>query len=214
MRQIVDRHPRGCSARVLGLALLLAIPLLLLVVNQRQEVIATTLWYIMWLGNLVQKAVPQHAYWVLFVLVALAIAVASLVRRKAHGERSSSETSDHLGRVQQLAQVVRGADRSLYLKWQLARLLGWLVLDSTDYRLPADNDGGVLARFLEDERHASPEVRDYLVAGLDRWPYERTGCITRIKQLLRVRAPVGALDLDPEEAIRFLEDQLEISHDS
>jgi hypothetical protein len=78
MRRLLQGRPMGRVLRILLFVLLLAILLILLVLNQRRETIATGLWYVIWLGNLLYKAVPQGAYWVLFLLVALVITATSL----------------------------------------------------------------------------------------------------------------------------------------
>jgi hypothetical protein len=215
MRRFLKARPSGRTLLAVCFALLLAAPLVLLALNQRQEAITTALWYVIWLLNLVYRAVPQNAYWFLFLLVALVIAVASLIRREGPVQSTSLEEPDRPGRVQRLAQMVRGTDRSLYLRWQLARLLGGLTLDQMARRTTADEEAR-LKRISELETALSPEIVAYLKAGLDRWPYEQVGFRWRVRQLLRMSVPVGALDLDPEKVVLFLEDQgspWEVSYD-
>ncbi len=215
MRRFLQKRPAARVLTFLFLAVLLAIPLILLIVNQRREAIATAVWYVIWVGNLLSKAVPQHAYWILFLLAALVIAVASLVRRGSHLADESAGDLDRPGRVHRLTQMVKRAERSPYMKWQLARLLGGLALEKMARRVPASADGR-LRRLLEGEGDLSPEVLDYLEAGLDRWPYEDQGFRWRIWRFLRGHTPPGALDLDPDRVVQFLEDQgtrLEVSND-
>ncbi len=206
MKRLPPRRLTGLALRIVLFALLLAVPLILLVLNQRRGAIATGLWYVVWIGNLLFKSVPQSAYWVLFLLVALVIAAASLARRARRKQDISHEEPARPGRVQQLARLVRRAERSSYVKWQLARLLGNLTRDVIARQVPGAVDG-MLLPILEDEGDVPPGLMAYLEAGLDRWPHERSSLLGWVRRLLGTSAPIGALDLSPERVVEFLEDQ-------
>lgn len=206
MSRLLVGRPAARLLRLFLFAVLLAVPVILLVLNQRREVIATSVWYIIWFASRVSKSVPQHTYWILFLLTALVITIASLVRR---GRRAADEAAmdlERMGRVHRLAVMVRKAESSPYMRWQLARLLSGLALEKLDGRErgPAS---GELGRLSGDQKAPSPEVLAYLEAGLGRWPHEDSGLRWRIGRLFRTNAPMGALDLDPHRVVLFLEDQ-------
>jgi hypothetical protein len=205
MNELPEKRPTGRVLRLVLLALLLVALLILLILNRRQGTISMALWWVMWLGNLLYKAVPQKAYWVLFLLAALVISIASLVRRRRRVEEAPSEPPARSGRVQHLAVMVRRADGSPYAKWQLARVLGRLTTEKLARQGPGAVNG-TLNQVLEAAKDAPPEVLAYLEAGLDHWPYEHIGFLRLVRRLFRIDAPIGALDLDPERVVEYLED--------
>ena len=206
MKRLLEKRSIGSALRILLFTLLLVVPLVLIVLNQRREAVSTGLWYVVWLGTLIYKSVPQGAYWILFLLVALVVAAASLVRRVRREQGVSSTELARPGRVQHLSRLVRGADQSSYVRWQLARLLGDLTREVIARQGPGAASGE-LEPILAEGSDLPPELRAYLEAGLDRWPHQRSSLRGWVRRLLRISTPIGALDLDPERVVEFLEAQ-------
>lgn len=217
----MTRHPRQAAQpgrawkrpiSILLLVLVLAVPLILTISNRGNETLALLLWYLLWLGNLVFRALPQQLFWVLFVCAALAIAAASLAGRRRKHRRQPAEEPDRVGRVLLMAHAVRRTDQGDYFKWRLARYLGGLAAEAvTSHGLTVADDRLDRLRGLSTD--ISPELMAYFEQGLGRGLLEPTSPSSRLKRWLGVEPKPTALDLAPDIAVRFLEEQLEVPYD-
>lgn len=194
------------------LLLVLVAPLVLMLSRQGRGTVSLLVWYLLWLGDLVFKAMPHLVFWILFLCAALAIALASLVRRRTQIWHRPAVEPSRAGRVRSMARAVRRTDQGDYFKWRLARYLGELAAETAvDHgRVPADER---LARLRGMAAEIPPEILDYLELGLGRGLLEPTSLSARIRQWLRSDPRPSPLDLDPGIVVRFLEEQLEVTDD-
>ncbi len=194
---------------LLGLVLLLAIPLVLVLGDFARKAIAVPLLYILWIGRLLLNSIPQLPFWALLLAVALVVAGASLVGRKKPKRKASKEETDYEGRVRVLTRWIHhAAEGGDYSKWRLAQCLGQLTQEGLACRGRLDPEQ-VKDHLQSGEVNAPPEIQAYLQAGLAPMSYRPAGLFSRLSHRLRLSAQTFPIDLDPERAVQFLEDQLE-----
>jgi hypothetical protein len=197
---------------LLGLVLLLAAPLVLVLRDFAREAIVVPLLYVLWLGRLLFRSIPQPLLWSLFLTLVLFVAVRSLGRRggSAGGMREAEE--EYPGRVWVWARRIQLAARGDYSRWRLAHYLRKLILDVLAHRERLTPEQ-LKRRLGTGEVDAPPAVQAYLRAGLMLMPSGPIGLFSRLRQQLRSRARTSPLDADLESAVQFLENQLEVPHD-
>lgn len=190
---------------------LLAIPLILVVTNQLEGVVSELIWYGMWLGDHLFKAIPQVVYWVLLLITAVVLAVLSLARRRRRVRSVEARRRGQIGQVQQLAESIRRMPNGDYFKRQIAWRLRPLVLEAAHRRgWPAAAAGGhgtgVQTNALP------PQVQAFLAAGAESAPPGNDRLISRLlRRLLRHATP--AFDVDLEGIVQFVEEGLEVAYD-
>jgi hypothetical protein len=197
---------------LLGLVLLMAAPLVLVLRDFAREAIVVPLLYVLWLGRLLFRSIPQPLLWSLFLTLALLVVARSLGGREGPARGMREAQAESPGRVRVWARRIQLADRGDYSRWRLAHYLRTLILDVLAHRERLTPEQ--LRRRLETgEVHAPPAVQAYLQAGLMPMPSGPLGLLSRLRQQFRSRAQVSLLDPSLESAVQFLENQLEVSHD-
>jgi hypothetical protein len=197
---------------LLGLVLLMAAPLVLVLRDFAREAIVVPLLYVLWLGRLLFRSIPQPLLWSLFLTLVLLVAARSLGGREGPARGMREAQAESPGRVRVWARRIQLADRGDYSRWRLAHYLRTLILDVLAHRERLTPEQ--LRRRLETgEVHAPPAVQAYLQAGLMPMPSGPLGLFSRLRHRLRSRARPSPLDSGLESAVQFLENQLEVSHD-
>jgi hypothetical protein len=197
---------------LLGLILLLAAPLVLVLRGFVREAVVVPLLYVLWIGRLLFRSIPQSLLWALLLAVALLLATRSLVERKKRLRETRGAEAERTGRVGLWARRIRLTARGDYSRWGLAQHLGKLALEVLAHqeRLSARQT----RRYLETgELDVPPEIRAYLHARFRPTPPRPIGIFSRLMQRRRLGVQVSPLDVDPEAVVRFLEGQLEVQHE-
>jgi hypothetical protein len=197
---------------ILGLILLMAAPLVLVLRNFAREAIVVPFLYVLWLGRLLFRSIPQPLLWSLFLALALSVAARSLGGRERPARGMREVQAESPGRVRVWARRIQLAARGDYSRWRLAHDLRKLTLDVLAHRERLTPEQ-FKRRLGTGEVHAPPAVQAYLRAGLMPMPSGPIGLFSRLRQQLRSRAQTSPLDPDLESAVQFLESQLEVPHD-
>ncbi len=158
--------------------------------------------YLLWLGNYYYSAIPQIFLWaillsVLFVTVLWNFLPAARVSQRKPIKRRSAE-----GQVEALAAWIRKSRKGNYFKWQLANRLGRIA------RRLADTSGKQAGWGTGEGTGSSTGnegVEKYLDAGINYSFVDFPGPKNRFHH-----PPPTNLDLDPKEAVDYLELQLEL----
>lgn len=193
--------------RIRIFALIGALALVLVLAFALQDVIRETviipLAYLWWVLGLYYNAFPQMILWICLVVIVLLMLFGSLssdVVRKGYEE---DVTKPMQGPVEGLAISLEKARSGIYVKWQVAHRLGKLARDLLVQRGDWVNNkatGPLAGR----DWHPSQPVEEYLDTGLNGsfadypnppWPFGRP--------------QPTPLDLDVNEAVEFLEAQME-----
>ena len=186
----------------LVLVLLLAALLTPFLKDFIRDVLLLPLLYAAWLARIVFDSIPQIAIWIVFLVVALLIALRSLSGGRAARFASRELQVTVVGRLKSWASLVERAGQEHYARWRLARELRRLTL-----------------AILANEKHLSPEqIRQDLAAGrLDLPPEIRDSLLASMTSFNYFsptrfwfwKKPAGpsALDLDPEQVLQYLEER-------
>lgn len=191
--------------RFLPLLIVLAVTALLVISVQGfvRHVIVGPLLYVLWFISLVVRSLPQGFYWILFIVLALILAVSSLRRNRADAHHRRWPSRDTLGPVASWHTLIRRSEKQTFARWRLARELSRLTWTLLAPEEPFNT--GFSAQHLQilDPR-ITPDVVDYLNAGHE--PYQ-TPIHGRRSSLSRRQST--ALDTNPEEVIDYLEHLLD-----
>ncbi len=187
---------------VLGLAVvaaLLAFPLR----ETIYETVVIPVAYIAWALGLFYHAFSQITWWWLSIAIVLLMLALSLVPRFTPRRGSRDKPKPKYGQVEDLAIWLGRARSGTYFKWLIANRLGKLA-----YQMLAHRESGrprsVFAPLLGLDWEPSSELRQYLETGLhgsfSDYPQPRG---------LLVSPPRTPLDYDVDQAVKFLEAQVE-----
>jgi hypothetical protein len=187
-----------------ALALLLAGLLALIFTGIVQDVLVVPLLYLLWLMRVLIESIPQIAIWAGFLAIVAIVAWKSLpMARQVPAPRARAPGP--LSPVETWAEMFERAERDHYARWLLAQRLGQLALE----RLVHQDQRPVSHpwHYLQDESLGMPPaIQAYLRAGMRMYQPPR-----RMRRLWPPGAQEAAgdpLDLDPEVAVRFLENRL------
>ena len=198
---------------LIGLVLLLAIPLALVLGGFARTAVVVPILYILWLGDLVLKSIPQVLFWALLLSIALLVSMRSLVKSQSARPPVHEVALDHPGQVEVWAKRIDAMTRGGYYEQLLAQHLGGLFLAALAYRERISRRE-VRQRLEAGELDVPSEIQAYLQAGLG-WESPRPlGLFARLMRRLRSDAHTSPLDLDPERVVGFLERRLDIAHHS
>ena len=206
----MNNDSTGTRTRLLlvGLVLLLAIPLTLLLWNVARDMIVVSLLYILWIGRLVFRAIPQLFLWLLFIAIALSLVVKSLVKqRKPAPEMHDREMPDP-GRVGVWARRIYLVERGAFSRWYFAQHLHKLILDVLAHHERVETRQ-IKQRLETGELDAPPEIQAYLWTGLAR-AFSKPSFWSRLRRRLPLGMQAPPSDLDLESVAQFLEEQLKI----
>jgi hypothetical protein len=194
---------------LVGLVLLLAVPLALALRTFAREVIVVPVLRILWLGYLFLQSIPQSFLWALLLVAALFISARSLIKSRMPTGEVRGEETDRPGQVTVWARRIRWMTHGGYFEWSLAQHLGRLFLAALAYREQLGRDQ--IRQYLQaGQLDMPPEIRAYLQAGLSPLPPATVGFLSRLLRRFRPGERPSPLNLDPEQVVRFLEEQSEV----
>lgn len=188
---------------ILAGALALALVLAFAMQEVIRETVIIPLTYFMWVLGIYYRAFPQIILWVCLVVIVLLMLFGSLDSNFPRKEQVEDESKPVQGPVEGLAVLLEKARGGIYVKWQVAHRLGKLARDLLIQRGDRVNSK-VVAPLSGRDWRPSDTVGEYLEVGLNgsfadypnpRWPFSRPQ-----------KTP---LDLDVNEAVEFLEEQME-----
>lgn len=191
-------------ARLVRLALVMLLAALLtpFLKDFIRDVLLLPLLYVAWLARIVFDSIPQVAIWIVFLVVALLVALRSLSGGRT-GRLDTRETPVRVvGRIESWARLVDQAEQEHYARWRLARELRKLTLAvlAGEKQLSQEQ----IMQDLKDNRLGlPPEIRAYLQASMTSFSYFSPTRFWFWKEAPRS----SALDLDPEQVLQFLEER-------
>jgi energy-coupling factor transporter transmembrane protein EcfT len=168
-----------------------------------RQAVVTPISYLWWLLKLAYPAIPQLLLWILLLAVLFLAVVTNLVNWFTPGKKFEERAKPAKGNVEILAGWIINTREGNYYKWLIANRLGKLWVEMSG-RL--ENRGRVagLERQSASGRQAPETVKRYLQAGMEEsfvdYPLPRPAFI---------RKQATPFDLDVEEAVDFLESQME-----
>jgi len=185
----------------LGFILLLAGLLAPILRDFMREIIVIPLLYAFWWGRFLSETIPQASCWGVFCLVAALIASRSLLKQPRSKLTTEAPELPQPGRVESWVKLLQQATQEDYYKWRLARRLREVTtaMLADEQRLsPKQINQQLRAGSLD----IPPDIQQHLQASLISFPH-------LLKPRPRFRSGAqGALDLEPERVVQFLEDRL------
>ncbi len=167
-------------------------------------VFVTPFLYLFWVGRLIFEAIPQIITWGLFLVIALTIALYSLLKHRPPLRRSQRAfKTAHQERIETWLKLIERTDQETYYQWQLAQHLRKLTLAilAHDERLPTRQ---IQQRLTEGELDIPPEIEAYLQASLTSFSH-----LSDLIPRSRLRKTASPLDPDLEQIAQFLEKRLD-----
>lgn len=196
------RRLAWAAAGVLGLSLILAFPLR----DVLERMVIVPLAYLLYVLDLFYQAMPQFVWWALAIILVLILLLGSLAPGERYTARQALKAPPGTGQVEELAASIHKTRNGVYFKWLVANRLGKLAHSMLVQR-GGERSRSVFAPLLGPEWEPAPHVRKYLETGLhgtfSDYPVQE-------KSLLK---PATPLDVEIEEAVEFLESQLEARRD-
>jgi hypothetical protein len=197
---------------VVGLTLLVTVLLVLTFRNVVREVIVIPLLYVLWMGRLLLRSVPQTLFWFAFVVVAFFLALGSLARGKRPLPQPHPVGRRFSGQVDVWAKWIRLMAAGGYTGWYFGQHVEKLIVAVLAYRerLSARE---TRRRIKAGDLEVPPEVQAYL--GIVLLP-SRRGWPLSLLSRFRFRPRKGTRGTPPgglERVVGFLEDQLEVGYD-
>lgn len=165
----------------------------------------TPLLYLLWVARIFYRIIPQSVTWSLLLLFFVILAFSSLRtqrrrRRPIHLFHKERET-----RLETWLSWIAARSLGSYSRWRLANRLSYLAIEAISQaeRLPPEE---VHRLIVLGELDLPPEIRRYMLAGLDRMEVEpNRGLLARWFS----RSQSTGLDLDPARVMDFIEMRLE-----
>lgn len=194
---------------LIGLVLLLAIPLVLLLREFTQDVLLIELLRVVWAARILLASLPQLPLWLFFVLIALLVAVRSLLRGGRPQPVAPEAEAEYQGRIFDLARRLRRIEEGDYFRWHFSRYLGTLTIDVLAHQQRITPEE-IRQRLRTERLDAPPEIQAYLRQGLIPIHTLSVNPLSKLRRLLSPGVQAAPLDEDVETVIRFLEDQLEV----
>jgi hypothetical protein len=187
-------------AAILLIAALLAFPLR----ETIYEIIVIPVAYIAWNLDLLYRSFSQGTWWSVIVFIVLFILLFSLVPSARFHYREEQKAKPSLGQVEGMATWLRKAEKGIYFKWLVANRLGKLAYQILIHR-ESGRPRSVFAPLLGVDWEPRKELQQYLETGLHGSfaDFPNTG-------RLSTHQPTP-LDLNVEEAVEFLEAQVQTS---
>lgn len=168
-----------------------------------RQVVVTPLAYLWWVLSLTFSAIPQLILWIILVAVLILIVISSLVSWISIGRKPAEPARPAQGNVEILAGWVSKAGQGNYYKWMIANRLGKLWREMSG----GLENGSKPANPGETKsagEHAPEALQRYLKAGVEEsfvdYPLPRRPFMHK---------EVTPFDIDVEEAVEFLEFQME-----
>jgi hypothetical protein len=169
-----------------------------------RRAIVTPLSYLWWLLKLGYTAIPQLLLWILLLAVLFLAVVSNLVNWFTTRNKYEERTKPAKGSVETLAGWISNTREGNYYKWLIANRLGKLWAEMSG-RLENRGRAAGLEWQSTSGREAPEAVKHYLQAGV-----EKSFVDYPLPRLPFLRKQATPFDLDVEEAVDFLESQLEV----
>ncbi|MBI3163677.1 MAG: hypothetical protein HYZ24_03260 [Chloroflexi bacterium] len=160
--------------------------------------------YLWWLFKLYYRAVPQLILWSALVIVAFASMIRLVPIKNLFRRTRRIELNPAMGPVENIALWIKKSPGGVYYKWLIANRLGRVARELLDQREGRIRKG--FTRLNGKGWNPPPEVGEYLETGLN-------GSFADFPQTHWWKPTPTKLDVDPEQAVEYLENELEISHD-
>ncbi|MGE5250765.1 MAG: hypothetical protein ACM3QS_11230 [Bacteroidota bacterium] len=162
--------------------------------------------YLLWVLWVFYTTMPQLLWWALAVLVIAFLIGTSLSPGERYAPRFRPDPKPPVGPLEELARSLGKSGDGVYFKWLVANRLGKLA-----HRMLVQREGNrsrsVFAPLVGTDWHPAPRVQSYLETGLH-------GSFSDYPESQRSGPPAASpLNLDVEEAVSFLESQLESRRD-
>lgn len=191
-------------ARLFRLALLLLLAALLtpFLKDFIRDVLLLPLLYLAWLARIIFDTIPQVAIWIVFLVVALLVALRSLSGGRAARLDTRETPATVVGRIESWVRLVDQAGQEHYARWRLARELRklTLVILANEKQLSQEQ---IRQDLTEGRLDLPPEIQAYLQASMTSFSH-----FSPTRFWFWQRPPrSSALDLDPERVLEFLEER-------
>lgn len=183
-------------------AVLLAFPLREMV----HEAIVVPVAYILWTLGLFYRSQSQGIWWIILIVLVLLVLIRSLAPPLRPPGRVVPRPKPARGQVEDLAGWLDRSGQGTYFKWLVANRLGKLAFQILVQR-ESGKPRSVFEPLAGPDWDPGPELQTYLQSGLHRsfadFPHPRRFFATPTKT---------PLDLNVEEAVDFLESQIDQLH--
>ena len=197
---------------LVGLVLLLALPLVLLLRDFTREVLLAEVLVFVWTMRIVLGSLPQLPLWLLFILLVLFLSLLSLLGQRKPAPEAPQPEVRGPGQIRFLGSRIRRAGKGEYFRWDLARYVSGLVLDVLAYR--QRTTASQLRACLRTEGvDAPPDIQKYLREGHSPIYTLSANLSSRFRHLFSPGSRNPPHDQDIDQAVQFMEDQLEAQHD-
>lgn len=198
---------------ILGFVVLLAIPLVWLLKDWVREVVLAEILTTAWIVGLRISTLPQAPIWILFVLIVIYLALRTLFPRTPLPPEPLPPLPPHVGELRSLAKRIERSAEGDYFRWDLARHVGGVMIDSLAYRRRTSR-AEIRQQLRAGQLDVPPVIHRFLLVGMAPIYTLSSGLVTRFRHLFAAEAAVPTLDQDMEQIVQYLEDLLEVSHDS
>jgi hypothetical protein len=189
---------------LIGVALVASIILAFFLRDVIYHLVIVPLAYLYWLARFYYTAVPQVLLWTVLLFILILTSLPNFVPEWRSSRRREEKRKRMRGQIEALAEwMVRGR-RGTYFKWQIANRLGRIARgwgNMSEQR----GDLMLFAPAREGEGSGNEAVERYLEAGLN------TSFADYPRPKRFQHSVPTPLDLDPQEAIAYLESQMELS---
>ena len=178
-----------------------------------RESIVMPVLYLVWLGRLIFRSIPDVLWWAWLLLMAFIIAGKSFAGRMRSARVKYRQIPLTEGPVSTWARRIQVSGQGSYFRWRLAHEIAELGLDLL---MPYDRSASRRRErdgFVE-ALTAPPEIKAFFQAGMSAQPWESMYLSAKLKRWLRIGHHPTALDLDPAQAVTFLEENTERTHDA
>jgi hypothetical protein len=189
--------------------LLLAIPLAYLLQGLSRQVFLIQVLRFAWTIRALFESLPQTTVWIAFLVIALLIAVRSLIKRRMPGRPESGMEAAQPGQVFVMARRVQRSSELAYSRRSLARDMRALALEVLAYQRRTTSEQ--MRRELSARRlDVPPEIQAYL--NIEQVPIQPRSAtlFSRLVRRLSPRARAPQIDPELERVVQFLESQLGI----
>jgi hypothetical protein len=176
------------------------------------KVIVVPILYIFWQADIALRIIPQPVIWIIFIMFGSIILMKSFVSPKKSRKNIWKTTKRYPGRVKELAKLICFAQKWNYSRWNLAHYLAGLASEILAFREQCPREQ-ILKKLENGGLKASQDIRRYFQAGIQKKDIQRNNFFSNLRQGLRSQKQSSSLEFNLENAIRFLEDQLEGHYD-
>jgi hypothetical protein len=172
-----------------------------------RQVIVLPLAYAGWVALLLLRSIPQWAFWMILILVALIIAGKSLSGGPSKRAEAPAWSVRNHGPTASWLLLLEQAESQEFSRWRLSRDLGrlaWAILNLDDSSESFDRQR-FKERLLQPELNAPHETAAYFLIGIAPFQSSRRPWLWRWRKAIDSPTP---LELHPSRVVSYLENQL------